>query len=373
MTQPEPHRIPVSLAPPYEVVIGPGVARELPAWLLAARPGHEYALITDTHVERLHAPAVRALLAAEGIEVRTIVVPAGEAHKTRATKELIEDALAAGRFGRDGALLALGGGVVGDLAGFAAATWHRGIPFVAIPTTLLAMVDASVGGKTGVDLPAGKNLVGAFHQPRAVFADIGFLATLSDREMRSGLAEVAKCGVIRDAKLLARLDHDAARVIAREPSVLADLVADAVAVKAEVVQADERESDRRQILNFGHTIGHALESASGYALAHGEAVSIGMVAEARCAARQGVLAAPEDRVIEGVLARLGLPVRVPALLGLTPAAILEAARADKKARAGRLRCAMPSAIGTMARGETGYGLPLDEAVAAAVLAEMLEA
>ena len=371
MTQPEPHRITVSLQPSYDVVIGRNVLPEIPAWMRATRLASRYALVTDATVERLHGPAVGAALRAGGFEVETIVVPAGEAHKTRATKEAIEDALADAGIGRDGALLALGGGMVGDLAGFAAATWNRGIPFVAIPTTLLAMVDASVGGKTGVDHPAGKNLIGAFHQPSAVFADVGFLTTLPEPELRSGLAEVVKCGVIRDASLVARL-RDEAQAGARDPEWLASVAAAAVAVKAEVVQADEREGDLRQILNFGHTIGHAVESVSGYALRHGEAVSIGMVAEARCAVRLGLLDEDSARAIEDLLAGLSLPVRVPASPRLTPIAILDAARADKKSRRGGLRCAFPSRLGAMARGPSGYGIPLDEALASEVLSSLCE-
>ncbi|MGH9869220.1 MAG: 3-dehydroquinate synthase [Candidatus Polarisedimenticolia bacterium] len=372
MTQPEPHRITVNVSPPYDIVIGSGTLLDLPEWLASRGLASRYALITDTQVERLHASAVREALATEGIAVETIVIPAGEAHKTRATKEHIEDALAGAGMGRDGALLALGGGVVGDLAGFAAATWNRGIPWVQIPTTLLAMVDASVGGKTGVDHPAGKNLIGAFHQPAGVFADVDFLGTLSDREFRSGLAEVVKCGIIRDAALFAKLAAEPARLSARAPDLVTELITAAVRVKAEVVAADEREGDLRQILNFGHTIGHALELASGYGLTHGEAVSIGMVAEARVAMRLGLLAPESARAIEASLARIGLPVRVPRGSVAGPWAILDAARHDKKARAGRIVYVLPASVGEMARGPAGYGIPLEDVLAAEVLGDLCE-
>ncbi|HKY33717.1 MAG TPA: 3-dehydroquinate synthase [Candidatus Polarisedimenticolia bacterium] len=370
MTSPEPRRITVAVHPPYTLHIGPGVIRALPAWLRSGLPGARCALVTDENVARLHLPGVREAMEAAGLETSVFTIPAGEASKTRAVKERLEDQMIEARLGRDTAVVALGGGVVGDLAGFTAATYHRGVPCVQVPTTLLAMVDASVGGKTGVDHPRGKNLIGAFHQPAAVFADIDFLGTLPEREFRSGLAEVVKCGVIRDAALLDTLARDSGAVAARAPALLTGLVASACAIKAEVVAADEREGDLRRILNFGHTIGHALETLSGYALSHGEAVSIGMVAESRLAVRLGMLSREAAEAIEASLSGLGLPVRIPPDGGMTAWAILEAARRDKKARQGRIVCALPRALGAMARGPGGFGIPLEDVLAAEVLSTM---
>jgi 3-dehydroquinate synthase len=390
MPQPEPRRISVGVTPSYDILIGHGVSRELPRWLARERPGSRFALVTDSNVAPLHAGTLRQGLAAAGIPIETIVVEAGERHKTRATKERIEDGLAAAGLGRDAVILALGGGMLGDLAGFTAATWCRGIGYVQIPTTLLAMVDASVGGKTGVDHPAGKNLIGAFHQPLAVFADVDFLETLDDRQLRSGLAEVVKCGVVGDAELFERVEALAADHTTEPPGAAltravrddaAALSAAAVALKAAVVAADPQEEDLRRVLNFGHTVGHALESLSGYTLTHGEAVSLGMVAEARMAGLLGLLdPAAADR-IETLLDRIGLPVRLPAEASTLEGArrwseteILDAARLDKKARAGRLVFALPCAVGRMARTtDGGHGIPVDQTVATDALAALTTA
>ncbi len=358
----------VATHPPYDIHIGPGVVRELPAWLLEHRPGVRYAIVTDTNVGKLHAGRLADLLGRAGLRAETVIFEAGEVHKTRASKEAVEDALLDRGLGRDAALLALGGGVVADLAGFVAATYLRGIPYVQIPTTLLAMVDASVGGKTGVDHPRGKNLIGAFHQPAAVFIDIDYLAGLPDRQFRSGLAEVVKAGVIRDAGLFDLLQERARDLVARDAELLTRAVARACEIKAEVVAADERESDLRKILNFGHTLGHAVETLSGYALTHGEAVSIGMAAESRLAVRAGLLSAEAADRIESLLEALQLPVRLPE--GLRPERILEAARADKKSRDGRIHYALPDSLGRMGRGPHGHGIPLEDALAFESLKEI---
>jgi 3-dehydroquinate synthase len=298
-------------------------------------------------------------------------IPPGEQHKSRAEKERIEDALAASRCGRDTVILALGGGVVTDLAGFVAATWHRGIPWIALPTTLLGMLDASIGGKTGVDHPQGKNLIGAFHQPAAVFADTAWLDTLPAGHLRSGLAEAIKAAVVRDAGLLEDLRARREAILAGDDDALADTVARCCAIKAQVVAADPAEGDLRQILNFGHTIGHAIEALSGFTMLHGDAVAIGMVAETRIAARHVGLSAGAAQAIEDLIAAFGLPGALrEALRAAGAGAILEAARSDKKARAGALRYALPLSPGEMARCPEGYGIPVPDAVALQVLERM---
>jgi 3-dehydroquinate synthase len=376
MTQPAPGPIPlvtieVATSPPYQLTIGPGASRGVPAWLSRRGPGARCVLVTDENVAALHARPLHDQILDAGLQVLNVIIPAGEIHKTRATKERVEDSLIEGGLGRDAVIIAMGGGVVTDLAGFVAATYMRGVPCVLVPTTLLAMVDASIGGKTGVDHPKGKNLIGAFHQPAAVFIDIDFVSTLPEREFRSGLAEVVKTGVIRSRDLFDRIAAGAGDLGARNPDLMTDLIAGACRIKAEVVAADEREGDLRKILNFGHTIGHAIEALSGYTLAHGEAVSIGMVAEARIAVHLGVLAREAAERIETILERLGLPVRLPAGSDqMQPWKIVEAARLDKKGRAGRIVYVLPSSVGEMARGPDGYGIPLEDVLAAEILKDM---
>ncbi len=368
MAPPEPRRITVATRPPYDLTIGPGSVRGLAAWLQGRRLASRYALLTDTTVGPLHAAPLLRRLAEAGLTCDSFAFDAGESSKTRGTKEKLEDAMIEAGLGRDSAVIALGGGVVTDLAGFLAATYHRGIPCVQVPTTLLAMVDASVGGKTGVDHPKGKNLIGAFHQPAAVFIDVDYLVSLPAREFRSGLAEIVKAGVIRDADLFRKLQADAARIAQRDPEALSGIILRACEIKAEVVSSDEREADLRKILNFGHTVGHALESLSSYAVKHGEAVAIGMVVEARMAVKAGLLAGGDAEAIGLLLQALGLPSSPtgPAR-GLRPEAILETMRLDKKARGGAIEYAVPDAIGSMARGPSGFGIRLDDALALEVL------
>jgi 3-dehydroquinate synthase len=294
------------------------------------------------------------------------VIPSGEAHKTRDTWARITDGLLDAGCGRDTTVVALGGGVVGDLAGFVAATFMRGVPVVQCPTTLLAMIDASIGGKTGVDTAAGKNLVGAFHPPSAVLADVETIHTLSLAQRRAGLAEAIKHGVLADAEYFARLDADLPALLDAEPSATLDAVARSVEIKAEVVRADEREHGRRKTLNLGHTLGHALEHVSGYALLHGEAVAIGMVLEARIAERLGVADPGTAQRISDVLARAGLPVQRPAALSVD--AVVDATRLDKKARGGRVEYALPARIGAMAAADAGWSLPVDDQLVHEVLA-----
>ncbi|HET6680271.1 MAG TPA: 3-dehydroquinate synthase [Gemmatimonadaceae bacterium] len=327
-------------------------------------PAHTLVVIADATVERLHGARLRRALAADTTAPARIVeltVMPGEASKNRDEWARLTDAMLDAGCGRDTTVVAFGGGMVGDLAGFVAATYMRGVPVVQLPTTLLAMVDASVGGKTAIDTPHGKNLVGAFHQPAAVLADLTMLQTLPPRDLRSGMAEVIKHGVIASEAHLAQAGELLPRYLAgdataREP--MAELVADSIAIKGGVVSRDEREQGERRILNFGHTIGHAVETASRFALLHGEAVAIGMCAEAALAERLGV-GAPgvADRVRRAVLA-VGLPTAIPGELASN--ALLELMRTDKKMRAGRLLFALPRSIGAMANAHDGWAVTAEE-------------
>ena len=316
---------------------------------LRGRPELRRALVVaDANVAVPHGAVIVDSLRAAGFAVELLTVDAGEETKSVAWLARIWDRLGAMKLGRDGLLVAVGGGVIGDLVGFAAASWLRGVDFVQVPTSLLAMVDSSVGGKTGINHETGKNLIGAFWQPRLVLADLATLATLSRGERISGMAEVIKYGVIRDADFFAWLEREVEAVRDLAPAALAKAVYDSCAVKAEVVGADEREtSGLREILNFGHTVGHALENSAGYgALRHGEAISIGMVVEGRLALGRHEGWTPlEQARLESLLERAGLPLRVPKELGLTLAAVQEAAKSDKKNRAGTVRYMLPTRLG----------------------------
>ena len=330
-------QIRVGGAAPYAITVGPGLLGDGAA-LTAALRGRQALLVSDSHVAPLYAEGVRAALLAARPEVRveTFVLPAGEASKTLAGFGDAINALATLGARRDACVYALGGGVVGDLAGFAAACWMRGIDCVQLPTTLLAMVDSSVGGKTAVDLPAGKNLVGAFHPPRAVLADTTTLRSLPDRELRAGLAEVVKYGAIIDAPFLDWLAGHAGALLEREDAALAEAIARSCAHKAAIVERDPFEHGERALLNFGHTFGHAIETEQAYdGLSHGEAVAVGMVLAARLSTRLGLAGDADADALCRLLEGFGLPVALPR--GLDPAALVAHMRMDKKALASGLR------------------------------------
>jgi 3-dehydroquinate synthase len=350
----------------YDVTVGRGVLRALGDVVRAAAPAHRYALITDSTVQRLHGD--EAVAALGGASTIIAELPPGEQHKTRETWARITDQLLAAGCGRDTTIIALGGGVVGDLAGFVAATFMRGIPYVQVPTTLLAMIDAAIGGKTGVDTRAGKNLVGAFHQPAAVLADTDVLATLAPSQLRAGLAEAIKHGVIADAAYFERVVQDMSGILAEGGTgseAMTALVVRSVEIKADVVMRDERERGLRKILNFGHTLGHAIEALSGYTLLHGEAVAIGMALESRLAERCALAAAgTADRVVD-VVVRAGLPIARPREIDVS--SILEATKGDKKVRGGAVEYALPRRIGEMAGAESGWAVRVDDDVVREVL------
>lgn len=347
----------------YQILIGRDLVSRLGSACRRLELGPRCAVITDRRVGPLYTETAVASLIAAGFQPVVITVPSGEQAKSLARVSACYHQLAAHRLERRSFLIALGGGVVGDLAGFVAATYLRGIPFVQVPTTLLAQVDSSVGGKTGVNLPAGKNLVGAFWQPRLVLCDLDTLKTLAPREFRSGLAEVIKYGIIHDAGLFRRLERRLPRLLELDSRELAAVVARCCAIKAEVVGQDETEGGLRAILNFGHTIGHALEAITRYGTyRHGEAIAIGQVLAARLS--QSLLGLPSRDVerIENLFRAGGLPVS----MRMTPTRrkkLYDAMRLDKKVAAGQVRFVLAESI-----GRVRFGQPVPEALLERVLA-----
>jgi 3-dehydroquinate synthase len=350
----------------YDILIGRGLLAELPDLAQAACPAPRYAVITDSHVATLYGEKLVAGCHDARLHAELFAFPAGEANKTRDTWASLSDRLLQRQFGRDCGIIALGGGVVGDVAGFVAATYLRGVPCIQVPTTLLAMIDSSIGGKTGVDVPAGKNLVGAFHQPRLVVADLDLLGTLPAPQLAAGIAEAVKHGAIADADYFAFLEREHAAVTTRQPDALERLVRRSVEIKAGVVAADERETGRRAVLNFGHTVAHAVEATAQFAVPHGEAVAIGMVHEARLAERLGIAAAGTADRIGRLLERYGLPLELP--VSATPDQLLATMQLDKKARAGSVRFALPEAVGRMHADGSGWTVAAPERVVREVLA-----
>jgi len=325
----------------YPIHIGAGLLRDA-AGLDALLPARKVAVVTNSTVAPLYAPLVHAACA--GRETYDIVLPDGESHKTLATVSKIFDALLERRFARDDLIVALGGGVIGDMAGFAAACYQRGIGFVQIPTTLLAQVDSSVGGKTGVNHPLGKNMIGAFHQPLAVVADIDTLRTLPTRELRAGLAEVIKYGLICDAPFFEWLESNVEALLALDAAAVTHAVRRSCAIKAAIVARDEHEQDDRALLNLGHTFGHAIESVTGYTRwLHGEAVAAGMMMAATLSQHCGWISAAQPARLETLLQRFGLPTRMRGESSVTAA--LAAMSLDKKVKDGRVRLVLLRDIG----------------------------
>jgi shikimate kinase/3-dehydroquinate synthase len=333
----------------YRILIGPGLIESAGGHVAALAPGARCAIVTDATVAKLYLEPLRNSLQAAGLATSVVVCAPGEATKSYAEFARVSDALIEARVERRDLVVALGGGVIGDLAGFCAATLRRGVRFVQIPTTLLAQVDSSVGGKTAINSPLGKNLVGAFHQPSLVLADTGVLDTLSAREFRAGYAEVAKYGLIGDRNFFAWLERDWRAVFAGGPARL-EAIATSCAAKARVVAADEIEQGERALLNLGHTFGHALERLAHYdgqMLVHGEGVAIGMACAFRFSHDLGLCAAEDVRRVESHLAGVGLPTRISAVRGLNADAhaIFDAMRQDKKVERGRLTFILARAIG----------------------------
>lgn len=331
----------VALDPPYDVCVGPDLLARLASLLPPLPAARRAALVTTESVARHHAAAVTDALTMVGLDVARLVVADGEQAKSLDTLGELYAQLAALPLGRDDVVVALGGGVVGDLAGLLAATWHRGVALVQLPTTVLAQVDAAIGGKTAINLPAGKNLVGAFHQPRSVVADTATLTTLPQRELRSGMAEIIKCGFIRDPLILDQVEAQPRAAIDPRGDLLVDLIGRAARVKAQVVADDVAEHGQRALLNYGHTLGHAIETLTGYErYRHGEAVGLGMRFAARVAELSGTAADGLAARTINLLAAVGLPVTCEPL---DPARVFATMARDKKARDGirLVLCAQP--------------------------------
>ncbi len=324
----------------YPILIGPGLIDD-PAVMATAVPARDVLIVTNEVVGPLYAERLQQALA--GKRTATVSLPDGEQHKTLEVTGRIFDALVLGRLNRDACIVALGGGVVGDVAGFAAACYQRGVEFVQVPTTLLAQVDSSVGGKTGVNHPGGKNLIGAFHQPRAVVSDTATLRTLPGRELHAGLAEIIKYGLIADADFLDWLEANLASLQELDPAALAHAIRRSCEIKAEIVAEDEREHGRRALLNLGHTFGHAIETAAGYGeWLHGEAVGVGMLLAADLSHRLGWLRAADVARVRDLLRRAGLPGAAPAI---GAARALDLMGMDKKVLAGRIRLVLLKHVG----------------------------
>ncbi|MFQ6046938.1 MAG: 3-dehydroquinate synthase [Gemmatimonadales bacterium] len=353
----------------YDIVVAEGLLKDSPHLIHEACSAAAYAVITDSIVQPLYAAELAAALG----ELAPSVVfpfPSGEWNKTRDTWGSLTDRMLEARMGRDATVIAVGGGVVGDLAGFTAATYLRGIPYIQVPTTILAMIDSSIGGKTGVDTDHGKNLVGAFHQPRKVLADLATLSTLPEPHMAAGLAEALKHGAIADTAYFERLLADRDAIFERNGEALFNAVCRSIEIKAAVVSEDVHERGRRAILNFGHTAGHAVEALTGYELLHGEAVALGMLIEAELGRRVGISdPGLTTQLLEG-LQELDLPTSLPE--GVDPGALLDAMEKDKKVRERTVRFALLETLGNPARDSHGnWTIPVPEEVILETLEDFL--
>jgi len=324
----------------YPILIGEGLLRQTDL-IQKHVPARDILVVSNTTVAPLYMESLKSAL--EGRRLVEAILPDGESHKTLATVSRVLDVLVANRFARDCTVIALGGGVVGDMAGFAASCYQRGVGFVQVPTTLLAQVDSSVGGKTGVNHPGGKNLIGAFYQPSAVIADTATLATLPARELRAGLAEVIKYGLICDAVFFGWLEANMDRLLRSDPEALGYVVQRSCEIKAQIVGRDEREQGDRAILNLGHTFGHAIESATHYSQwLHGEAIGAGLLMAAAMSHECGLVDSAQVVRLRQLLERVGLPVKID---GVTPETALEHMKIDKKVQAGRIRLVLLRSIG----------------------------
>lgn len=330
----------------YEIAIATGGLDDVGVWMSRLKLGKKVLLVSNPVIFKKYGERAIAALKLVGYEVSYCILPAGERYKTLKSIQKIYDIALENRLERSSTMVALGGGVIGDMTGFAAASWLRGINVVQIPTSLLAMVDSSVGGKTGVNHPQGKNLIGAFHQPRFVLIDPLVLKTLPTREFRAGMAEVIKYGIIWDAELFAKLEAskrlDQLRYVSED--LLQNILASSCQAKADVVSQDEKESGLRAILNYGHTIGHAVESLTGYKLVnHGEAVAIGMVAAGQIAVKLQMLKPEEAQRQDALILKTGLPTKLPISLDIE--AIIDTLQTDKKVKDGKVRFVLPKKIG----------------------------
>ena len=342
----------------YEILIGKGLLSRIAGDLAEASIAHSHALVTDSNVAELYGAKLLGDLEETLAEVRMIAFPAGEQSKTRETKSFIEDRMLESGFGRDSSVIALGGGVVGDIAGFVAATYMRGIPCVQVPTSLVACVDSSVGGKTAVDTPHGKNLIGSFYQPWRVYVDTDTLKTLGPRQLSEGLAEIIKYGVIRSEGLFRYLEENIEKIHGFDDAALLEVIEAGCRIKAEVVGKDEKEQNLRKILNFGHTVGHAIELLSDYTVSHGEAISVGMIIEGKIALGKTGWSGEQQQRLTRLLKRAGLPTEPPR--GVDAGRIIDVMKIDKKSRKGRIEMSLPQGIGEMKEQGGNYGIKVGE-------------
>lgn len=352
------------------ICIGAGALDALVDDLERERLAGVVAVVADSNVAPLHARPLAVRLSGRGMRVLELNFAAGESSKIPETALQIASELLAAGAGRDTLVVGVGGGVTGDLAGFVASIWHRGVPVVQVPTSLLAMTDAAIGGKTAVNLARGKNLIGTFHQPWRIYADVGLLATLPEREYTGGFAEVVKTAAIADPVFFRWLESNVSALVSRDARALERTVLRCIEIKGRVVRGDEREDGRRAMLNFGHTVAHALESVTGYRVPHGEAVAAGIAIEARLAHDVTGFPAAHVRRIESLLRAFGLPWRLP--VGTTADDLIVATRLDKKVREGLVRYALPLRLGRMPAG-VAVTVPVEDDLVRRVLAEAAQA
>ena len=342
----------------YEILIGQGLLGRIAGDLAEAAIAHSHALVTDSNVAELYGAKLLGDLEDALAEVRMITFPAGEQSKTREIKSFIEDRMLESGFGRDSSVIALGGGVVGDIAGFVAATYMRGVSCVQIPTSLVACVDSSVGGKTAVDTPHGKNLIGAFYQPWRVYVDTDTLKTLGPKQLAEGLAEIIKYGVIKSGDLFQYLEENIEKIYGFDDVALLEVIETSCRIKAEVVEKDEKEQNLRKILNFGHTVGHAIEQLSDYTISHGEAISAGMIIEGKIALGETGWSEEEQERLTRLLKKAGLPTKPPREIDVGK--IIDVMKIDKKARKGKIEMSLPERIGEMKEQGGNYGIKVGE-------------
>jgi 3-dehydroquinate synthase len=366
--EPLPHRVRVRISPrparSYDVAIGVGGPASVAEWLYNNYDGWRLAIVAEDRTSEI-ASLILGSAKERGLAGAVFRFGGGEERKTRTQKKEIENEMLASGYGRDTVVIAAGGGVTCDLAGFLAATYYRGVPWVAYPTTLLAMVDAAIGGKVAVNTPHGKNLIGAYHHPEWVRCDPSHLSTLPEREIRSGLAEVAKAALLESEVRVARLRELAPSILSGERAALEEIIEAAIRTKVEVVTQDDREEDYRQVLNLGHTIGHAIESASGFELRHGEAMSIGIALETRLAVAAGFAPTALIRQVEALLEDLGVPISLPE--GLDPQSVHKRLQHDKKVREGRVRFSLLESPGKPHLGPEGWAVPVEDSLVRGVL------
>lgn len=347
-----------SFSPPYEIEIEHGLLADgsrLANYLSTF--GCRCVIITDDKVATLYGEPLKEKLSQKGLEMLLFSFPGGEAYKTRRTKELLEDRLFEKGLGRDTVIIALGGGIVTDLGGYLAATYCRGVPLVLIPTSFLGMVDASLGGKTGINIPSAKNMVGCIYQPRKVFIDPAVLKTLPTHEIRNGFVEMIKHGLVTDHSFFDFLETNVDKLIALEEEILEQAILQSCLIKKEIVESDEKENGRRRLLNFGHTIGHALETLTDYTLSHGEAVAVGLMVESRLAVLMGQLDLPSFQRIRDILVKYKLPLQIP--FDLSMDAILGAMSLDKKSLHGQPRFVIINGVGSALTFDGAYCTSVD--------------